>query len=95
MFCDTPFICERECVNFPSLRFSNVFSRSSAAFSKNVRRPAFTGSEPDFIAVLQGEVSGDEPPGRGGMGVWVGVYKWTGVQRLDLSPPLVLSDDMH
>lgn len=37
---------------FPSFRFSTIFSMSSAALSKNDRRPAFTISGPDFITVL-------------------------------------------
>lgn len=53
MFWETPLICVLECVNFPSFRFSDVFSKSSAAFSKKARNPAFTSSEPDFMTVLQ------------------------------------------
>lgn len=37
----------------PSFRFSTIFSMSSAALSKNCRRPALTISGPDFITVLE------------------------------------------
>lgn len=57
MICATPFIWVRDWPSFPSFRFSTVFSRSSAAFSKNVLTPAFTSSEPDFITVLEKEAT--------------------------------------
>lgn len=41
---------------FPSLRFSTIFSISSAALSKKERKPAFTISGPDFITVLEEKV---------------------------------------